>query len=988
MLNPEFANFALALFAWTVLATLILLALSFRQRLHPVLKVGLIRATLLALPLGLAVASLNWIAFFPHSIPLIEVQPTRVNEFNAPPPVLPTQEEATPPILSKNAKAIRPRSAAETPPPSAAESGGWSDLLPAIWIGLGWVLIAFIFVQALRLAWDSYQLLRFRQSLKVEPLADYDEMMQALSQQVGLKAGRASLAVMQSETVPMTFGWRKPMIVLPKSLLVHPLETEMAILHELTHIRRHDYAWNWFERLCTVLFGFHPLVFLLQKQIERFREEICDTSVLSYGCYPADQYAGLLFRLSSVPTHRPALQMADTFMSLKTRLETMRTLVHSNQRIHEANRRAWGLGLVLLGFMTFAIAGSRFKTEPTSDVKNAAMPVCQIEDGDVLIQTKVETLTTRLKQKVEGECKLFLFKQSTGTLIRFSTRPFSGAMEAGQVMENMLSFSINGVAVSIASKKRITEVRRLPLFVRYESQTDTKTLKIFHLQNLGLVEDWVLGVELEARQERSLATAYNADAFNVVFAPHKVNDQDLNENNTIQTTSLKNSFLFFSSTEVRTLNKKRIIFSETPFRNAKQLGYIKGEVLTITHPEAKLIIECKQPIYKDRREQTVWVRIEPIRLFSGNGVTDNPDDIESLYERMIQGSQQENLLGQISQRMIQGNQQANLLGQTVQGTANLSSGLTATTGQNANVGAAVNHLQARLNGLQALYDQVNLADRQNTAHVSYSEAQLQRQKTQATELLAHAESLKSQCVAQLDNLKNDDQINGETLNQKRANLRSQLNALHNLQNHLNNLLNQYNQKLNGRTRQKTVGGAYSFYDPKPFSDSAKAYNKQPFVNGTTVYTFTTAPAQAQVYTDANGVTYQAYSSPSSKNQNVFYHTQGKGTSAGGHQGQTSWSSGTNNGQGAAWGAASGGAQNCTVQEIAPTCGTGASSPAQQNTSNTGLSTVKPQTTARGVTTSNGTKPANFPHNTAGKGQNRTINGLACTPVNLSGQCKE
>jgi beta-lactamase regulating signal transducer with metallopeptidase domain len=63
-------------------------------------------------------------------------------------------------------------------------------------------------------------------------------------------------------TTPLTFGWLRPILVVPVSLLEQstPAEREVILLHELTHIQRHDFAWMILLHLVQALYWFHPLM--------------------------------------------------------------------------------------------------------------------------------------------------------------------------------------------------------------------------------------------------------------------------------------------------------------------------------------------------------------------------------------------------------------------------------------------------------------------------------------------------------------------------------------------------------------------------------------------------------------------------------------------------------------------------------------------------------------------------------------------------------
>jgi len=59
--------------------------------------------------------------------------------------------------------------------------------------------------------------------------------------------------------VPMAIGWLKPVVLLPANMItgLNSAQLEMLILHELAHIRRHDYLVNFLQTLVEILLFFH-----------------------------------------------------------------------------------------------------------------------------------------------------------------------------------------------------------------------------------------------------------------------------------------------------------------------------------------------------------------------------------------------------------------------------------------------------------------------------------------------------------------------------------------------------------------------------------------------------------------------------------------------------------------------------------------------------------------------------------------------------------
>lgn len=82
---------------------------------------------------------------------------------------------------------------------------------------------------------------------------------------------------------PLTLGFWKPMILFPIGLHLRldPPQLEALLLHELAHIRRHDYLFNLLQLLLDVWFFYHPLHLLLSRDTRRLREFCCDEVVLA-----------------------------------------------------------------------------------------------------------------------------------------------------------------------------------------------------------------------------------------------------------------------------------------------------------------------------------------------------------------------------------------------------------------------------------------------------------------------------------------------------------------------------------------------------------------------------------------------------------------------------------------------------------------------------------------------------------------------------------
>jgi beta-lactamase regulating signal transducer with metallopeptidase domain len=110
---------------------------------------------------------------------------------------------------------------------------------------------------------------------------------------------------------PFTFGVIHNIIVVPVSAWANlpPAQLEAVLLHELAHIRRHDYFFNLVQTVIDTLLFFHPAAWWMSRHVRELREQCCDDQVLRCGAAPVD-YASALLALEENRTAGAPLAMA------------------------------------------------------------------------------------------------------------------------------------------------------------------------------------------------------------------------------------------------------------------------------------------------------------------------------------------------------------------------------------------------------------------------------------------------------------------------------------------------------------------------------------------------------------------------------------------------------------------------------------------------------------------------------------------------------
>jgi beta-lactamase regulating signal transducer with metallopeptidase domain len=167
-----------------------------------------------------------------------------------------------------------------------------------------------------------------------------------------LDAGNVQLLMLSGIYSPATFGWIKPVILLPP-LCLEQDESELGDIfrHELQHVQRHDFVFNTIASLCRALLFFHPAVWYAMRKLELESELACDLAVVSDSPERRATYAECLVRFARLNVAQEPtpwnLDFAGSSVQLKTRI---RSMLAETRKIP-----GWLLGLrATLGLLLFA----------------------------------------------------------------------------------------------------------------------------------------------------------------------------------------------------------------------------------------------------------------------------------------------------------------------------------------------------------------------------------------------------------------------------------------------------------------------------------------------------------------------------------------------------------------------------------------------------------------------------------------------------------
>ena len=269
----------------------------------------------LALPLASALLP-NWrVAGWPRldvPVAINAEQIAGIPETTARPPAprSPTSEAAT---VVPEQRPVSP-STVDTAPVRWRLTTDWTALVLPVWLtGVGAILIL-LAVGMARVTWLD------RVTRPVE-----DESWLILVEELSVELGlHRHVRVLQAKgpAMPMTWGIRRPAILLPAEADTWTTERRRdVLLHELAHVKRHDFLIQLVARVACAVYWFHPLVWLAATRLREERERACDDHVLRAGATPS-AYAAHLLEIARGLRAARATSLATVAMARPAQLAT------------------------------------------------------------------------------------------------------------------------------------------------------------------------------------------------------------------------------------------------------------------------------------------------------------------------------------------------------------------------------------------------------------------------------------------------------------------------------------------------------------------------------------------------------------------------------------------------------------------------------------------------------------------------------------------
>jgi beta-lactamase regulating signal transducer with metallopeptidase domain len=204
-------------------------------------------------------------------------------------------------------RAAGPRPADDRTASPPAPKSPLTNLLPKVWA-------AGLIVLLLRLALGLAGAVRL--SREACPLDDsvWQRLISRFLSTVALKR-RVRLKSHRRIAIPLTWGVIRPVILMPDdSRNWDEDRRSSALFHELSHVKRIDFAVMLLVRLSLAAFWFNPLSWVVFGMLKREQEKACDELVLRAGIKPSTYAASLLaFKRAAGLSWNPSLALLGMF---------------------------------------------------------------------------------------------------------------------------------------------------------------------------------------------------------------------------------------------------------------------------------------------------------------------------------------------------------------------------------------------------------------------------------------------------------------------------------------------------------------------------------------------------------------------------------------------------------------------------------------------------------------------------------------------------
>ena len=161
---------------------------------------------------------------------------------------------------------------------------------PSVQLAAPWLAACYLTGLALmlvRLSGGMRQIFSLKKNGATQPDQAMQQLLQVLKNRLGITS-HVRFLISVKAGVPMVIGFLKPVILVPAAAVAQlsPAQLETILLHELAHIRRHDYLVNILQAVAETILFFNPFAWMISAVVRREREHCCDDIVMAQTSEP------------------------------------------------------------------------------------------------------------------------------------------------------------------------------------------------------------------------------------------------------------------------------------------------------------------------------------------------------------------------------------------------------------------------------------------------------------------------------------------------------------------------------------------------------------------------------------------------------------------------------------------------------------------------------------------------------------------------------
>ncbi len=276
----------------------------------------------------------------PANIPKHQTQPEQAQNSDT----IPVQQEITSPSEQGQVQTEIQQTAvkSENTEYRAPEENTRINVLPAVKKSIPWIYFTAVVAIVLK---RLYALIKFRFGLKEIAMKPSGEMLADFNRLN--KSGRVSLKCFDGISSPFVTGIFRPVIFMPENGMTKT-EFEMALRHELNHIKRNDLLIKIAADVISVIHFFNPFTYILKHQIDFLAELSCDEDVTkNMDISECKHYGKMLLSLMKKRNTENTLCLSENEKNITRRLDII-------MKKHTLNRLAAIVTVVVFAMTLFS----------------------------------------------------------------------------------------------------------------------------------------------------------------------------------------------------------------------------------------------------------------------------------------------------------------------------------------------------------------------------------------------------------------------------------------------------------------------------------------------------------------------------------------------------------------------------------------------------------------------------------------------------------